>query len=639
MPADTAFMDKLTALCKRRGFIYQSSEIYGGIGGFWDYGPLGVELKRNIKDLWWHDMVTNPPTGPDGHEVEMVGVDCSIIMNPKVWEASGHATGFADPMVDCRECKKRFREDQIWSVNLYIPGELDEDVFKKALEGARTLAFRIGVGHPIDSPGWVASSVADSVQQVIEALPALLRSAAKKLDRADLRSGKVTETRADSGRGLFRLALRGGASLLGVVGQGRQFLHEDKSRPRPCPECFGELTEARSFNLMFKTYVGAVEDASAQAYLRPETAQGIFVNYKNVLDTTRVKVPFGIAQVGKSFRNEINPRNYTFRSREFEQMEIEFFCHEADSMEWYEFWRKVRYNWYVNLGLKSEKLRLRDQGPEELAHYSKACADIEYLFPFSDEFQELEGVAHRGNFDLTQHQKFSGKDLTYFDDEAWQRDKDQFADDKDGEHRPPAGIGGEHRPPAGIDAEHRPPAGKEAGGTPTLPGGAAAPSRRRTPDEEKAAKNAPPYRFLPTVIEPSAGADRAALAFLCEAYCEDQAPDEKGVMQTRVVMKFHPKLAPIKVAVFPLVKKEGMPDIAEAIYKDAKKHVTAFYDDKGAIGRRYRRQDEAGTPFCITVDGDTLKDGTVTIRDRDTLAQIRLHKDQVVAWLKEKLAM
>ncbi len=267
-------------------------------------------------------------------------------------------------------------------------------------------------------------------------------------------------------------------------------------------------------------------------------------------------------------------------------MEIEFFCHAADSMKWYEFWRKVRFDWYVNLGLKSEKLRLRDQGPEELAHYSKACADIEYLFPFSDEHQELEGVAHRGNYDLTQHAKHSGKDLTYFDDEAWERDKANFGGDK---------------------------------------------------AKEKTAKNAEPYRFLPTVIEPSAGADRATLAFLCEAYTEDQAPDENGVMQTRVLMKFHPKLAPIKVAVFPLVKKEGMPDIAQAIYRDLKQHMTAFYDDKGAVGRRYRRQDEVGTPFCITVDGDTLKDGTVTIRDRDTLAQVRIHKDAVRDWLRERL--
>ena len=291
-----------------------------------------------------------------------------------------------------------------------------------------------------------------------------------------------------------------------------------------------------------------------------------------------------MAQIGKAFRNEINPRNYTFRSREFEQMEIEFFCHPDKYREWYEFWRDIRYQWYMDLGLKSDKLRLRDHEGDELAHYATACADVEYLFPFSDEFQELEGVAHRGCYDLEQHQKFSGKDLTYFDDEAWDRVREQY------------------------DKEQ----GKEI-------------------------KNKPPYRFLPHVIEPSAGADRTTLAVLCEAYTEDEAPDDKGKMQTRVVMKFHPKLAPTKVAVFPLVNKEGMPDIAEAIYKDAKKHMTAFFDIKGAIGRRYRRQDEVGTPFCVTVDGQTLEDGTVTIRDRDTLEQSRVGKDQVVGWLKERI--
>lgn len=477
---DAAFMDKLTALCKRRGFIFQSSEIYGGIGGFWDYGPLGVELKRNIKEAWWRDMVTNPPAGLGGREIQMVGVDCSIIMNPKVWEASGHATGFSDPMVDCKTegCKGRFRADQLATT--------------------------------------------------------------------------------------------------------------------PCPlkpsKCAGQhdkcqLTEARSFNLMFKTFVGALEDGSAQAWLRPETAQGIFANYKNVLDTARVKLPFGIAQVGKAFRNEINPRNYTFRSREFEQMEIEFFCREEDSLAWYEFWRNTRFNWYTALGLKSEKLRLRDQGPAELAHYSKACADIEYLFPFSDESQELEGCAHRGCFDLSQHQQFSGKDLTYFDDEAWQRDAARY------------------------------------------------------PDKAAAAKakNEPPYRFLPTVIEPSAGADRATLAFLCEGYTEDQKPDAKGVMQTRVYMRFHPRLAPIKAAFLPLVNKEGMDALAYELYREAKRDWNVFYDDGGSIGRRYARMDEAGTPFCITVDGDTLKDGTVTVRDRDTLEQVRVGKSEIGSWLRERL--
>ncbi|MBP7747294.1 MAG: glycine--tRNA ligase [Phycisphaerae bacterium] len=525
-------MDKLTALCKRRGFIYQSSEIYGGIGGFWDYGPLGVELKRNIKDLWWHDMVTNPPIGPDGHEVEMVGVDCSIIMNPKVWEASGHATGFADPMVDCKSCKARFRLDKVFHV-----------VVSRAA-GATELAH--------------FSVEADSAAGARDAAQTQAKKLAKK---------------------------HGGGEVVVEAIPFKDVIDAQLATLK-CPACDaqGSLTEPRAFNLMFETFVGAVQDASAKAFLRPETAQGIFANFKNVLDTTRVKVPFGIAQVGKSFRNEINPRNYTFRSREFEQMEIEFFCHAADSMQWYEFWRNVRYNWYVNLGLKSEKLRLRDQGPEELAHYSKACADIEYMFPFSEEFQELEGVAHRGCFDLTQHQQHSGKDLTYFDNDAWERDKANF---------------------------------------PT--------------DQQKDVKNKEPYRFLPTVIEPSAGADRATLAFLCEAYTEDQAPNDKGQMETRVLMRFHPKLAPTKVAVFPLVNKEGMPEIAEAIYRDVKRHMTAFYDDKGAIGRRYRRQDEVGTPFCVTVDGDTLKDGTVTIRDRDSLAQVRVSKDGVRAWLREKL--
>jgi glycyl-tRNA synthetase len=356
----------------------------------------------------------------------------------------------------------------------------------------------------------------------------------------------------------------------------------------PCPSCGGDLTEARQFNLMFESHAGAVRDDENKVYLRPETAQGIFVNFKNVVDTSRVKLPFGIAQVGKAFRNEINPRNFTFRSREFEQMEIEFFCHPATSMEWYEFWRRTRYDWYVRHGLKSEKLRLRDQGPQELAHYSKACADIEYLFPFAGEFQELEGVAHRGAFDLTQHQSHSGKDLTYFDDEAWERDK----------------------------ARHE--------GKPD--------------DEVRKIRNAEPYRFVPHVVEPSAGADRATLAFLCEAYTEDVAPDEKGKPEGRVVMKLHPRLAPIKVAVFPLVNKEGMPDVAEAIYRDLKKRWSAFFDTKGSIGRRYRRQDEAGTPYCITIDGETLASGTVTVRDRDSLAQVRVAKDQVAAWLAERLA-
>jgi glycyl-tRNA synthetase len=382
----------------------------------------------------------------------MVGLDCSIIMNPKVWEASGHVGGFSDPMVDCKTegCKGRFRADHI-------------DTSACPLK-------------PSKAPGQYEAC---------------------------------------------------------------------------------QLTEARAFNLMFKTYVGALEEASSIAYLRPETAQGIFANFKNVVDTGRVKIPFGIAQVGKSFRNEITPRNFTFRSREFEQMEIEFFCHPDASATWYQYWRDTRFQWYVDLGLKSDKLRLRDHDKDELAFYSIGTADIEYAFPFG--VSELEGIAHRASYDLTQHQKFSGKDLSYFDEEK-----------------------------------------KE--------------------------------RYVPHVIEPSAGADRATLAFLCEAYTEDEVGGE-----ARTVLKFHPRLAPIKAAVFPLVKKDGMPEKAEAIYRELKRHFNAFYDEKGAIGRRYRRQDEAGTPFCITVDGQTLSDDTVTFRDRDSCRQWRVPAAGAVQALRDLL--
>jgi glycyl-tRNA synthetase len=331
---------------------------------------------------------------------------------------------------------------------------------------------------------------------------------------------------------------------------------------------------------MFETYVGAVRDEDNKAYLRPETAQGIFANFRNVLDSTRLKIPFGIAQVGKAFRNEINPRNYTFRSREFEQMEIEFFCHPAESMKWYQYWRDLRIRWYSQLGIKSDRLRPREQGKVELAHYSIGTTDIEYMFPFAEEPQELEGVAHRGAYDLTQHAKFSGKDLSYFDEDAWLRDKDKYPD----------------------------------------------------PKEATEAKSKEPYRFIPHVIEPSAGADRFTLAVLCEAYAEDELGGEK-----RTVMRFHPRLAPIKAAVLPLVNKEGMPEKAYALYRELKKEFNVFYDEKGAIGRRYRRQDEAGTPFCFTVDGQSLEDNTVTIRDRDSAQQSRVAIQAVTEILRGKL--
>jgi len=489
-------MEKLTALAKRRGFIFQSSEIYGGINGFWDYGPLGVELKRNIKNAWWHDMVTTRD--------DMVGLDCSIIMNPRVWEASGHLSGFTDPMVDCKECKGRFRADKVWAVKVQS---------------------RAGIQ--------VIGVEADGEKEARDAAAPAIAKIQKK---------------------------QGSADIVETVSADVTLKEPERVAQFACPAC-GKmgLTPARKFNMMFKTYVGAVEDASAVAFLRPETAQGIFANFKNVIDTSRVKLPFGIAQIGKSFRNEINPRNYTFRSREFEQMEIEFFCRPDEGAKWYEYWRNLRYDWYMSIGLKSSKLRLRDHRPDELAHYAAGCADVEYEFPFG--ISELEGIANRTDFDLKRHAEFSGKDLSYFDDET-----------------------------------------KE--------------------------------RFIPYVIEPSAGVDRTCLALLCEAYDEDEIEGEK-----RVVMRFHPRMAPVKAAVFPLVKRDGMPETAEAIYRELKAHFPAFYDEKGAIGRRYRRQDEAGTPFCITVDGQTAQDGSVTVRDRDTLQQVRIDKSRCVTYVKEKLGL
>ena len=524
-------MDKLTALCKRRGFIFQSSEIYGGIGGFWDYGPLGVELKRNLKEAWWQDVVRRRD--------DVVGLDCSIIMNPRVWEASGHLGGFSDPMVTCKDCKRHMRADQLGMCLIHrcetIP---DEDFADKldALEPAgvqeRPEGFMIANGAP-----------------AAEIQAGLRRRLGSKRAKVILRGDAVFAQ--DGNKSYF---------LEGPYNADWSRLNSPDAR---CPHCGGELTPPRQFNLMFKTFVGAMEDSSAVAYLRPETAQGIFANYRNVLDTSRMRMPFGIAQIGKSFRNEINPRNYTFRSREFEQMEIEFFCHPDEADKWYEYWRDARYQWYVDLGLKSSKLRLRSHDADELAHYARACADIEYEFPFG--ISELEGVANRTDFDLKQHQEFSGKDMTYFDDQAGQR-------------------------------------------------------------------------YVPFVIEPSGGVDRGVLAFLCEAYTEDEAPDEKGKMQTRTVMRFHPRLAPVKVAVFPLVKKEGMPEIAEKIYRDCQSAgLASFYDEKGAVGRRYRRQDEAGTPFCVTVDGQTLTDQTVTVRDRDSLTQDRIPAEKVLAYVQERL--
>ena len=553
-------MDKLVSLCKRRGFLFQSSEIYGGLNGFWDYGPLGVELKRNIKEAWWRDMVSGhddlsaPAGAPDAYE--MVGLDCTIIMHPQVWRCSGHYDLFHDIMVDCRETKRRYRYDQIrgrWAKVTLAAG--DSSLAPEKIAEIATLG-RLFFATDVEQPEAAAE---DTVARACQVLGIRKKKAADHL---------VWETEQV-------VSLDTHSNLQHVVGA-------HVSWP-------GTLTNPREFNLMFETTVGAASGEEGRAFLRPETAQGIFMNFKNVCDSSRVRIPFGIAQVGKSFRNEITPRYFTFRSREFEQMEIEFFCHPDSSFKWYQYWRDRRIKWYQELGLAGERLRLREHAADELSHYSTGTADIEYAFPFlpAGDFGELEGIAHRGDFDLRSHME--GK----------------------------------------LDPNTKPlqlelgPDGK--------------PKWRGSGKDLSYRDDVTNQRYVPHVIEPSAGADRATLAFLCEAYCEDQAPDENGQMQTRVVMRFHPRIAPVKAAVFPLVKKDGMPEIAQEIYRALKKHCNVAYDEKGAIGRRYRRQDEAGTPYCITVDGQSLQDRTVTIRDRDSLQQWRVKVDDVVAEIRQRV--
>ena len=561
-------MDQLVALCKRRGFLFQSSDIYGGLQGFWDYGPMGVELKRNVREAWWRDMVAShnelevPPGTPSPYE--MTGLDCAIIMHPQVWKCSGHYDLFHDYMQTCRQCKKLFRSDQVWEMlkesewvksfaTTTLPGP-QPDVL--TFDGGAMLKWARSKGRKL-APGL-----------------ALVRNPEVTLSWV----AEYNQKNPDKPLGIPTILQYVATEQLAVTGP-----------QTPCPGCGGDLTEPREFNLMFESHTGAVRDESSKVFLRPETAQGILVNFKNVCDSTRVKIPFGIAQMGKSFRNEITPRNFTFRSREFEQMEIEFFCHPTTSPEWYTYWRDKRYQWYLDLGLSSSRLRLRNHDKAELSHYSCGTADIEYAFPFlaAGEFGELEGVAHRGDFDLRSHME--GKLV---------RQGDQLVVELDAEGNP------RHRG-SGKDLTYFDDLTKQ--------------------------------RYIPHVIEPSAGADRATLAFLCEAYNEDEAPDENGKPTKRVFLKLHPRLAPIKAAVFPLVKKDGMPEVAREIYKTLKPHVAVFYDEKGAVGRRYRRQDEIGTPFCITVDGQTLQDGTVTVRDRDTLRQWRIHKDECLAELKTRL--
>jgi glycyl-tRNA synthetase len=534
-------MDKLVAHCKANGFMFQSSEIYGGLNGFWDYGPLGVELKRNIKEAWWKDMyqshneLAKPETAPS--TFDMVGLDCTIIMHPQVWKCSGHYDLFHDYMVDCRKTKKRYRFDQVrgrWVTHgekrvfvttMAEPEQEQEDIARRALK--------------------------------------LFNLRSKEIDKLQFDQKVLTlEKLSDADR----------ASVLG-----------------PDADEVGTLTDPREFNLMFKTYVGALSGEEGAAFLRPETAQGIFVNFKNVVDSTRIRVPFGVAQVGKSFRNEITPRNFTFRSREFEQMEIEFFCHPNQSSDWYQYWRNRRLQWYKDLGLDSERLRLREHDQDELSHYSCGTADIEYAFPFlpPGEYGELEGIAHRGDFDLRSHSE--GK---------LDPKKRPLEVELDEEGNP------RHRG-SGKDLYYRDDLSNE--------------------------------RFIPHVIEPSAGADRATLAFLCQAYTEVQSSEAGGKFESRVVMRFHPRIAPYKAAVLPLVKKDGMPEIAAEIYGALKKKFNVFYDEKAAIGKRYWRQDKIGTPYCITVDSQTLVDRTVTIRERDSMEQWRVHIDQVVSEIEKRI--
>ncbi len=491
-------MDALVSLCKRRGFVFPSSEIYGGLNGFFDYGPLGSELRRNIRNAWWEDMVHRRD--------DIVGIDASIISHPKVWEASGHVGGFSDPMVDCKESKQRYRADQLFFGPVIVAGE------------------KIGYVSVLEDAGMQAE--------------------------ADEKANEMKR----------KLAKQGALEPVALQDYTNAKPDEYALIPSPATGKPGSLTPPRDFNLMFQTYVGALRDESGVAYLRPETAQGMFFNFKNVVDTTRVKLPFGIAQIGRSFRNEITPRNFIFRSREFEQMEMEYFIHpDADWQKEHRAWIDWCKNWLISIGLPATRLSEYDHPKAKLAFYSRGTTDIMFAYPFG--VQELWGIAARGDYDLQQHIKHSGKALDYF---------------------------------------------------------------------EEASKS----KVVPHVIEPAVGVDRIFLAVLCSAYYEDEVDGEK-----RTALRLHPRLAPIKCGVFPLVKNK--PELlarAEALYKKLKRRWNVFWDTGGAIGRRYRRMDEIGTPFCVTVDFDTIeKDGTVTLRDRDTTKQVRVSEDELIAELSRQI--
>jgi len=490
-------MEKLVSLCRRRGFIFPSSEIYGGLSSCWDYGPLGVELKRNIRQAWWQAIVQQ--------RGDIVGLDTSILMHPQVWAASGHLEGFSDPMVECQNCNQRFRPDQVLVRPVYIE--------------SNTLL------------GYVSGFNQEDLQNKWQEL-------------------------------LSKHSKRTGMTLLQVPPAEPKTLHDfiNEKSDIPCPFCnvIGKFTEPRQFNLMFKTFMGPVEDEASVVYLRPETAQGIFVNFQNVVNTTRKKLPFGIAQIGKSFRNEITTGNFIFRSREFEQMEIEFFVKPGTDKEWFDYWLKERMDWYLGLGIKKENLKLRQHDKGELAHYAKECYDIDYNFPMG--WSELEGIANRGDFDLVQHARLSGKGLSYLDEDT---------------------------------NEH----------------------------------------IVPYIIEPSAGVDRSVLAFLCDAY--DEEPDKDEI---RVVLRLHPALAPYKIAVLPLSRKEPLVKVADEIHAEIRQCWMVGYDIAQSIGRRYRRQDEIGTPYSITIDFQTLEDKQVTIRERDSMKQLRIPISELSNTLAAKLS-
>lgn len=499
MAKDSTLTEEIVSLAKRKGFVFQSSEIYGGLNGFFDYGPLGVELRKNIKDAWWEDMVRRRD--------DVVGLDSSIIMNPKVWQASGHVDGFTDPMVDCKESKMRYRADQLFAAEVKVEGE---------------------------SIGWISLLESERMQEDADQM-------AENLKRKAARQGSL--------------------SPIVLKPYDELSTSEQELVPSPATGKVGSLTPPREFNMMFETHVGALRDASSKCYLRPETAQGIFANFKNIVDTGRVKVPFGIAQIGKAFRNEITPRNFIFRSREFEQMEIEYFIPPGEE-EWPRFhqeWINIRKNWFQSIGLTADHLGEEVHPKEKLAHYAQACTDITFKFPFGE--HELEGIAARGNFDLSQHQEHSGKSLEFFDENLKQK-------------------------------------------------------------------------YLPHVIEPSLGVDRTFLAVLCSAYSVEEVEGEK-----RTVLRFNPRVAPIKAGIFPLVKnKPELVERARVLYQRLQRRWNVVYDQSGAIGRRYRRIDEAGVPFGLTVDFDTIEgDGSITLRDRDSMKQERLSENEAFAYLEERI--